>query len=211
MTVADDRWLDVHEVAAELGLSYLAATGVIGTYVTSGFPEWHVLPGGKIRWRLSEVAGWRDTPREPQWQFGDEWPGPEVAAREAEPAETPRAVLGLVKLATEHGWLTSVTYARGTLPTAQGRPGRVVATVALRFKRPRLHERHEHPIKARGYGLWRQNADRWTYEGGALTGVSAGQRYYRVDKDKIERLILETTTFGINKLSATALRAVLSH
>jgi predicted DNA-binding transcriptional regulator AlpA len=204
------RWLDLDGIADELGISKRTTIELVNTYVTNGFPEAHMLPGRVVRWDRSEVAAWRDTPQQPVWQFGTAWPGPEVPARDAEPHEIPRACLALVKVATEGGWLTRVTYARGTMPTAQGRPGDVVATVALRFRRPPATKRHEHPINARGYGLWRERGDRWTFEGGALTGVPAGQRYYKKDKDGIERLVLQTTTFAINKLSATALKLVLA-
>lgn len=206
---ATDAWLDIEGISAELGLSPRATVELVQSYATNGFPEGHMLAGRRVRWKRSAVRMWRDAPREPEWQFGDAWPGPEVPARDAVGDEIPRACLSLVKVATEGGWLTRVTYARGTVPTAQGRPGRVVATTALRFKRPPPAP-GKHPINARGYGLWRQSGDKWTFEGGALTGVAAGQRYYKEDKDGVERLVLQTTTFGINKLSATALRLVLA-
>jgi predicted DNA-binding transcriptional regulator AlpA len=206
--VQPSTWLDIEGVAAELGLSHRATIDLINTYVTSGFPEGHVISGHRIRWSRDEVRAWRDAPREPAWQFGDEWPGPEVPARDATGDEIPGACLGLVKVATKGGWLTRVTYARGTVPNAQGRPGDVIATTALRFRRPPPEPR-KHPVRARGYALWRQRADKWTYEGGALTGVPAGLRYHKLDKDGIERLVLQTTTLGVNPLSSAALRLVL--
>jgi hypothetical protein len=202
-------WLDLEGIGRELGISYRATVETVNSYVTSGFPEGHVLSGYRVRWKLSEVRAWRDAPREPEWKFGDEWPGPEVPARDAEPHEVPRSCASLVRVATEGGWLTRVTYARGTIPTAQGRPGRVIATTALRFRRP-APAPGMHPIQARGYALWREGTGgRWTFEGAALVGVANGVRYYSTGKDGIERCELITTT-GINKLNAATLKLVLS-
>lgn len=57
---------------------------------------------------------------------------PEVIARAASAAETPRNAANLAALATEQGWSVRTTYARGTLP---GRTSRVVDSVAVRMSR----------------------------------------------------------------------------
>lgn len=48
-------------------------------------------------------------------------PAPEVACRQANPGEIPRAAVQMHKAARENGWTAAVTYARGTQVDRQGR------------------------------------------------------------------------------------------
>ena len=59
-------------------------------------------------------------------------PKPEVPARPARPEEIPSAASKLAELAQQQGWYVEITYARGTSLTANGRPGRVVDSIAVR-------------------------------------------------------------------------------
>lgn len=59
-------------------------------------------------------------------------PVPIVTSRPAIDDEIPARVITLRVLAQAHGWRTRVTYSRGT---RQGRPPRVVDSIALRMQR----------------------------------------------------------------------------
>ena len=84
------------------------------------------------RVRVAEVLRKRaeaaNPPRQP-------WPTPEVMAREVAAAALPEGPARLLSRLQALGWSAAVTYARGTLPDAQGRPGRVADSYVLRGKR----------------------------------------------------------------------------
>jgi len=64
------------------------------------------------------------------------WPAPEVSMRTVEPAEAPSALQRAVKWLTAALWRSAVTYARGTAPDAQKRPGKVVDSWVIRASAP---------------------------------------------------------------------------
>ncbi len=64
-------------------------------------------------------------------------PAPLVVARLASPSEissASRTAGAMRSFAWRHGWRANVTYAKGTLVGAYGRPGRVVESLALRMR-----------------------------------------------------------------------------
>lgn len=61
-------------------------------------------------------------------------PPPEVPARPASASEVPRALQRWHQRAVDSGWMARMTYARGTTIDRNGRPGRVVHSVALRAR-----------------------------------------------------------------------------
>ena len=60
-------------------------------------------------------------------------PAPEVCRRPAVPAEVPTMAAMLAETATAAGWMTSLTYARGTKIDRRGGPGKVVTSIAVRL------------------------------------------------------------------------------
>lgn len=62
------------------------------------------------------------------------WPAPEIPMRHVEPGDAPSALRRAVKWLTAASWRSSVTYARGTAPDAQKRPGRVVDSWVIRAR-----------------------------------------------------------------------------
>ena len=75
------------------------------------------------RLRLRKIAD--NPPRQP-------WPAPEVPMRVLAPGSIPSAPAKLLRSLRSLGWAVVVTYARGTSPNAQRRPGRVLDSYALR-------------------------------------------------------------------------------
>jgi hypothetical protein len=63
-------------------------------------------------------------------------PLPEVLARDAQPHEVPLGAKRIAKIAEAAGWLTAVTYSRGTTMTARGATGKVADCLVLRAMRP---------------------------------------------------------------------------
>jgi hypothetical protein len=63
-------------------------------------------------------------------------PEPEVYARDAQPAEVPLGARRIAKTAEANGWNVRITYARGTVLRANGKPGKVVDDILVRMARP---------------------------------------------------------------------------
>lgn len=61
-------------------------------------------------------------------------PAPEVAMRPAQENEIPRAAALMRKRAVAAGWAVAVTYSRGTVLHRDGKPGRVVDSIAVRMQ-----------------------------------------------------------------------------
>jgi hypothetical protein len=68
----------------------------------------------------------------PPWPGHPIWPAPEIPMRVVEAGAVPKGVVRLLSRLRSAGWRTVVTYARGNVPDAQRRPGRVVGSYALR-------------------------------------------------------------------------------
>lgn len=72
-----------------------------------------------------------------QYQAPAPHPAPIVGARPAaahEIAQAPRTVAAMRSLAWKCGWRANVTYAHGTTMMANGKPGRLVESLALRLR-----------------------------------------------------------------------------
>lgn len=92
----------------------------------------HGADPGQIRAAVDErMRAWREAKNPPL----EPWPAPEVAAREVAASDAPNGPARLARALTGAGWSVTVTYARGTIPNAQGRPGRVVDSWAVRARR----------------------------------------------------------------------------
>jgi hypothetical protein len=64
------------------------------------------------------------------------YPAPVVSSRDGAVGPSKTAVAALVKLAEAHGWVTEVTYAKGSFPHAStGRPGAPKESLAVRMAR----------------------------------------------------------------------------
>jgi hypothetical protein len=63
-------------------------------------------------------------------------PKPEVVSREATPEETPAGAARVAARARGRGFTVEVTYARGTVLTARGKPGVTAESIAVRMRHP---------------------------------------------------------------------------
>jgi len=68
----------------------------------------------------------------PPWPGHPIWPAPEIPMRVVEAGAAPASVARLLSRLRGAEWRTVVTYARGNVPDAQRRPGRLVGSYALR-------------------------------------------------------------------------------
>jgi hypothetical protein len=72
---------------------------------------------------------------DPPWPDYPAWPAPEVPMRVIAAGSLPSAPAKLLSKLRSASWVVVVTYARGSVPDAQRRPGRVVGSFALRCRR----------------------------------------------------------------------------
>lgn len=100
------------------------------------------------------------------------WAPPEVVAREATPEETPKPAATLAKQAREAGWVTVVTYARGT--TDSDSP-KLVHSVAVRMCRGPQRAVTVWTCPVEGKASWTRQMGarlgRWKCEASGLDGL----------------------------------------
>ena len=109
------------------------------------------------RERLAELLRERRRAQTPGWQ---PWPAPEVPMRVVAPGSTSGGVARLLSALRSAEWRSAVTYARGTLPGARGRRGRVVGSWAVRAAKG----------SRRAVAIWHESGGKLTAQGVLVWG-----------------------------------------
>ncbi len=132
-----------------------------------------------------------------QFQAPQPHPAPLVVARSAtaqEIARAPRTVASMRSLAWKCGWRANVTYAQGTSVTAQGKPGRLVESLALRMR----YASKEAPDFLGAVAVWETNTrGGWALDMAWFWPTTGGAFPMRLGADELRHVITEASVIAL--------------